>query len=580
MSDQPPLSHAVDEPPPHALSALLGLQHVVLVVGGITLTPMIVLRAAGGGAEAWMAWTAFAALLVSGLTTVIQARPIGRVGSGYLLFMGTSGAFIAICIAAVQAGGLALMGSLVVVSSFIEFLFGARLAWLRRLVTPTVGGTVIMLIAVTVFPICFGMLGASPLAGAPGQRAALVTALVTLVVILGACFFGGDRLRVWGPILGVLAGCLAAHRLGMMEFGPVTEAPWLGLPESGWPGLDLGFGPAFWSLLPGFVIVTLVATVETYGDGVAIQKVSHRGPRPTDFRAVQGAVHADGLGNLLSGLAGTVPNTTYSTTASVVELTGVAARRVGVYGGLLLMALAFSPKLSALIQVIPAPVAAVYLMVLLIAMFVHGLRLVTEHGLSYEDGLVVGLAFWAGTGFQGQALFPELMPRWARQLFDNGMTAGGVVSLVLTALLALRRRAPVHIELAPEAASVQTLQGFLSRLAASRGWPGETLMKLELVAEEALVFLLANARDTGRRLHVWARPGETRIELEFVAAGPGQRNLEGLVGQLRAAGAEPVPEDIGPGLLRHLAEDIRHQQFHEAECLSLAVTVGPEGARR
>ena len=41
--------------------------------------------------------------------------------------------------------------------------------------------------------------------------------------------------------------------------------------------------------------------IETVGDGVAIQRVSLRQQRATDFRVVQGALNADGMGNLLSG---------------------------------------------------------------------------------------------------------------------------------------------------------------------------------------------------------------------------------------------------------------------------------------
>ena len=83
----------------------------------------------------------------------------------------------------------------------------------------------------------------------------------------------------------------------------VLEAPWIGVPTGGWPGFDLEFGTAFWGLLPAFVFVTLIGATETIGDSIAIQQVASRKPRAVDFRAVQGAVAADGAGNVLSGLA-------------------------------------------------------------------------------------------------------------------------------------------------------------------------------------------------------------------------------------------------------------------------------------
>ena len=85
------------------------------------------------------------------------------------------------------------------------------------------------------------------------------------------------------------------------------------MPAFAYPGLDLGFGPEFWALLPAFVLVTVVGAMDTLGDAIAIQRVSRRKARAIDFGSVQGAMSADGVSNLLSGLAGTVPSPTYAT---------------------------------------------------------------------------------------------------------------------------------------------------------------------------------------------------------------------------------------------------------------------------
>ena len=74
-----------------------------------------------------------------------------------------------------------------------------------------------------------------------------------------------------------------------------------------YPGIDLTFGPAFWGLLPGLLIVTLVGAMDTLGDAIAVQRACWRKPCAIDFRSIQGAINADGLGNLLSGILGTVP---------------------------------------------------------------------------------------------------------------------------------------------------------------------------------------------------------------------------------------------------------------------------------
>lgn len=66
-----------NERPPFALSLGLALQSGAMMVAGIVLTPVIVIRAAGLG-EPYLSWAVFAALAVSGVTTVLQARRVGR----------------------------------------------------------------------------------------------------------------------------------------------------------------------------------------------------------------------------------------------------------------------------------------------------------------------------------------------------------------------------------------------------------------------------------------------------------------------------------------------------------------------
>ena len=269
-----------EENPPPLVTIGSGIQAAILILAPVVLTVVIVSRIAGQS-EGFMAWAVFAALLVSGSTTVLQAVRVGRFGSGYVLMMGTSGAFIAVCVAALKLGGPATMASLVIVSSLIQFLLAARLSWLRSIFTPVVTGTVIMLIAATVMPIVFDTLTDVP-AGSP-QTAAPVTALVTLVIVAAMVVRAPPTWRLWSPIVAIAVGCLVSIPYGIYDFQSVLDAPWIGIPFDGWPGFDLTPGVEFWALLPAFIVVTLVGAIETIGDGVAIQRVSRRNPRATDF---------------------------------------------------------------------------------------------------------------------------------------------------------------------------------------------------------------------------------------------------------------------------------------------------------
>ncbi|WP_420632642.1 uracil-xanthine permease family protein [Candidatus Palauibacter sp.] len=561
-----------DETPPYGVAIGLALQYVVLTIAAIVITVAIVVRAAGG-TESYLAWASFAVLLVSGVTTAVQARRIGRIGAGYVLLMGTSGAFIAVSVTALVEGGPGLLATLVIASSLFQFGLSWKLALLRRIITPVVAGTVIMLIAVTIMPLLFDLLRQVPEGASPS--AAPVTAGVTILAIILIVLRAGGMMRLWGPVIGIVVGCAAGIAFGIYDFGRIADARWVGLPSGGWPGFDFTFGPAFWTLLPTFVFVTLVGAIETVGDAVAIQRVSWREKRATDFGAVQGAVAADGLGNLLSGLLGTVPNTTYSSSISLAEITGVAARRVGVCIGVTFCVLAFLPKVAAVVLAIPDPVLAAYGLVLIAILFVIGMRVVVQDGIDYRKAAIVGVSFWAGVGFQEGAFFTEnLGPRLA-PLLENGMTAGGLVAILLTALLELTGSRPLRVETTLNVEALPTIRNFLDKFSIRRKWPMEMSDRLLQAAEETLLLLLEQAArdedDGDRSLRLLARKWGSGAELEFIAAG-GEGNIQDQIAVLASHGtAEPQEHELSLRILRHLATSVRHQKYHDADIVTLHI---------
>ena len=561
-----------DENPPTPLAFGMGTQQAVLCIAGVVLTPVIVIRAAGDG-DPYLTWAVFAALLVSGLTTIMQAVRVGRIGAGYPLLMGTSGAFIAVCVTSLVEGGPGLLATLVALSALFQFLLSERLSLLRRIITPTVAGTVIMLIAVTVMPIIFGMLADVP--EGTTAAAAPASAATTLIVIAALALRATGAWRLWMPLIGLVAGCVVASFFGLYDTQRVLAAPWIGIPGGGWPGFDLEFGAAFWGLLPAFVFVTLIGATETIGDSIAIQRVAWRKPRAVDFRAVQGAVAADGAGNLLSGLAGTVPNTTYSTSIAITELTGVAARSVGVWIGVVFAAAAFLPKVAALLLAIPSPVVAAYATVLLSLLFVLGMRIVVQGGVDYRKATIAGVSFWVGVGFQHQVIFADHLGEWWGALLGNGMTAGGLTAIALTLFMELTGPRSRRIETALTVEALPQVIAFLREFASGRSWSEGAVERLCSAGEETLLSLAqpqgSGEADATRRLLVIARGSRKAAELEFVAA-PGEENLEDrMVLLTERGGGAPAEHEISLRLLRHYASSVYHQQYHDTDIVTVRV---------
>ena len=497
-----------DETPPRLLSLGLGMQYAMIAVPSIVLTPTILIQTAGGG-DAYLVWAVCSALAISGITTAVQAVRVGRIGSGYVMLMGSSSAFLAVCVSALVQGGPGLLATLIIVSSLFPVRPGGEAVRAPADLHPDGGRH---------------RRYADPGDPGPGHpRQALRCAGGRLSV--GRTGDGrrhaprhrrerAPRLRPVAPLgPGRRDGRRNRGRAGLRALrhgGDPGRRGWVGLPPIAYPGLDLGFGPAFWALLPAFVLVTLVGAMDTLGDGVAIQRVSWRRPRAIDFRSIQGAMSTDGLGNLLSGLAGTVPNTTYATGISIVELTGVAARSVGASIGLVFVAIAFLPKLVAAIIAIPGPVVAGYFVLLVAKLFTFGIEILQHDGLDYRKGLVVGLGFWIGLAFQLDWIFPEYFQGPWSEMLGNGMTVGGLTVIALTLFNEVTgpRRQRLRVGLSVDA--YPKIDAFLSALGSRRRWSAEMTERVRAVGEETLLPAPPQGRGTGVAGRAKAPPGGRR----------------------------------------------------------------------
>ncbi len=566
------LRYQPDERPPGGFVLGCGAQLVVLGITGLVAFPTIVVRAAGE-TEAYLSWAVFCTVAVSGVATVLQALRIGRVGAGYILTTGPAAAFIGICVTALAEGGPGVLAVLVIVSSLLPLAISARLSLFRRFLTPTIVGTVNMLIPATVLPVVFGRLTDVP-EGVPGPAAPL-TAAATVLVISVIHLKAAPRLRLWAPLLGVVTGSVVAAAFGLYDVERVLRASWVGLPQGAWPGLDLDFGPAFAGLLPAFAFVAVIGTIQTITAAVAVQRVSWRRARAVDYRVVEGAVAADGVSKLLCGVGGIMPTQTTTVAVPTIEITGVAARGVGVAAGALMIVLAFLPKALAAVLAVPGPVYAAYLIVLLALIFVRGMAEVIQGGIDHRKGLIAGLGFWVGVGCQNGVLFPEYLAEVAGGLLANGITVGGLVAIGMTLFLEVTAPRVSRLEVEADVSVLPRIRKFIGEFAVRSGWDSKMVDRLDAASEETLLTLVgedeAGEERARRRLFLTARRETEGAVLEFIAA-VGEANIQDRIGLLAERPDDLLVErEVSLRLLRHIASSVRHQQFHDTDIVTVRV---------
>ncbi len=579
MATNDHIRYEPEEPVPPLLTLNVAFQGMVLIVSNV-VTFVVIFSAAFNDDGSYMTWAIVGALLIAGISTGLHASRIGRLGPGHILLMGSGVPFLAACVLAVEQGGLALMSSLVIASSLIQFVVAARLAQLRRLITPVVSGVAFMMIALSAMPIALGRLDDVP-AGV-GDAAGPVVGLATLTITALLRLLGTGLWSLWALPISLVAGCVIAIPLGVYDIQRVLDAPWFDLPSvSGWPGFGSVLDQDFWALLLVFLVVSAVVAVRSSSEGAAIQQASRREQRSIDFRGVQRTLNVGGIAIFLSGLAGTPPTIAYlPTTISLIEFTGVAARRVGVTMGALLVVAALLPKVVALLLTIPRPVSGALLMVIMGLLFVEGMRAVMREGLNRQRAAIVGTSLAIAVGLQSQNILADVIGGTWGATLGNGVVFGVSAAVLLTIVLELAgsRPRPRRLETELDVSALPDIEAFLRKLGADLRWDTESIDRLHAAGEETLSAML-NLRDDYEsdeppRLVLIARPGIGSVELEFLALFS-EENLEDRVAYLSEQAEEPDVGDISFRLLRFYASSVRHRKYYGIDI----VTVEIEGSR-
>lgn len=414
-------------PPGSAL--LVSAQQVAAMVVG-TITPPLILAGILQWKPADTAYFVSMALLASALGTLLQTLRPGPVGSGLLSVTGTSFSFLQPLILAGQAGGLALMFGMSLVTAPVQLILAPFLPRLRRVFTPLVSGVVVLLIGLSLIPSAMYGIVAPAAPGAPAWAGGVV-ACVVIAVVLAAQAIGKRWTRLAGVLIGVAAGYLVCGVAGWLTAPATGDGAWLALPR--WMPHGFAFS---WSLVAPFAFIYLVSLLEAMGDMTATAQLSGL---PTDGKAhwarLRGGILADGITSFASALVGGFPSTTYAQNNGVIQITGVASRRIGPLMALILALLGIFPAVGRWVTAMPPSILGALALMLFGLVAVSGLRLIASNGVSQREALIVALSLAIGLGAPTQAGWLAGLPGAIKAFLESGIAAGGLTALALNLVL-------------------------------------------------------------------------------------------------------------------------------------------------
>jgi xanthine permease XanP len=430
----------LESEPPLRVALGAALQHLLAIFASIVAPALIVCGLCGASPELTR-HVAGMSLFISGVATFIQIHRFGAVGSGLLSIQGTSSSFIAIFAGMAAAGVsrgdtpeqmLGLMLGMGLVCAGVEVGLSQVLPWLRKVITPLVAGIVITLIGLTLLKVSAMQIGggaAALAAGTFGGRRDLALALLSAGVVLAMNRVPRAWCRMGALMGGIVAGTVAAALLGAVQV-PAWEGPWVAVP------VPLRIPLAFrWEWVLPMALMYLATTIESIGDITATSMVSGE---PTEGRLYErrlsGGVLADGLNSMLATMFGTFPNTTFSQNNGVIQLTGIASRRIGLWIALFLAVAGLLPGVAWVFTLVPRAVLGGVTLVMFGTVAASGIRLMGSAGFGRKSVLVVATSLGAGLAVTLEPRLLGQFPDWAQQLFGSGIVTGTLAAVAAQGL--------------------------------------------------------------------------------------------------------------------------------------------------
>jgi uracil permease len=360
----------VDERLPLLETIPLSLQHLFAMFGATVLVPFL------------FKVDPSVSLLMNGVGTLVYlVAARGRIPA----YLGSSFAFIAPVTAVMlmipgpggykaAQGGFIFFGLFFLLVSLLVKWIGTR--WLEVAFPPAAMGAVVAVIGLELAPSAAQMAGLvqGPSTPVLPHNICILVSCSTLAVVILFSLFARGFLSIIPVLLGVVFGYILSACLGLVSLQALSDAPWFRLPNFTTPSFNT---QAILMIAPACLVVLaehvghLVVTGNIVGRDLMKDPGLHR------------SLLGDGISNVLSGLTGATPNTTYGENIGVMAITRVFS--VWVIGGAAVIAIliSFIGKVGAAIRGIPVPVMGGVCLLLFGVIAAAGIRMIIEKKVDY-----------------------------------------------------------------------------------------------------------------------------------------------------------------------------------------------------
>jgi len=460
----------------------MGFQHICIYAISLAF-PVIIVREMGGTTEQ-AAFMISMSMIAGGIGSIIMALPKGPIGSGYLCPPVCSPTNFAAALVASKTGGLSLLYGMTFISGVSEAIFSRIVNRLRVLFPPEVTGLIVAMVGITVIRVaCLNFLGLDRTDNVI-EPSELIVSISTLSLIIALNVWSKGKLRLFCVLIGMIFGYILSYALGIInnaELAKVRESSLLWFPFTRHPGWSFNL-----SLLGPYIIVMICSALKTMGDITTCQKINDAEWKRPDMKNVSKGILADAVSDITSGILGGAGQSTSSSNVGLSIATATTSRVVGYATGVLLIGLAFIPKISSLFAIIPKPVMGATLIFAISFMIVAGIQIIMSRMIDARKTIIIGVSLIFGLMVD---LLPELFSNvhpWIRPVFSSSLATATLMAIFLNLLFRIGISKSQTIELEPGVDSSEKIFNFMEKTGSLWGARREVIYRAISVINEFL----------------------------------------------------------------------------------------------
>jgi xanthine permease XanP len=398
-----------------------------------------------------------------------------------------------------KVGGLPLIFGMTAFAGGFEAVFSMIVVKARRFFPPEVTGTIVMMVGIEVIPIAIPeFFGIDNTHALPELRSLLI-AIFTIAVIVSFNVWGKGKMRLYSLLIGMAAGYIASFATGLLSFSNLSifiESPIIRMPQ-----VDR-FGLSFNQLLiVPFMIAALSSALKTMGDLAICQKLNDTSWKRLDMVSVSKGIRACAVGNVASGFLGALGQSVSSSNIGLSIATGASSRYIGFAAGIILILLAFLPKLAAIFVIMPTPVMGASLIFAVCFMILAGMQIIMSRMIDARKTFVIGLSIIFGLSYDFvPGLYANVSPL-AGTIFSSSLSVATISAILLNMFFRIGIGRSATLDLYPGVDSSEKIFSFMDKQGGAWGARPE-VMRSAMAALAEFLELASLGGLTGKKIMV------------------------------------------------------------------------------